>query len=435
MKTIKQLSKKSRAMQALLRRSAAGTLGVAALLVLTYSAPAQVLVDFGPDNGGLDGVVTASPDANGNYWNNMTSITVGASLTNLVTTNNQPSTIALTLGAGVWAQNGIRNGGLTNPATALLGIFAVPTATEDYIFLGQTYGTPDGTAQMLISGLDPARSYNLSMFASRNITSTRTTTYSVSDANGTHSVNLVTSGTSANSGTNPSNIAGNDKTIASLNGLVPNLAGQLTFLLIVGDTGDCAYLAEMLISPGPSITPVPTPILLQDTSPSRAETVVGDQISFTASFNTSPAATYQWQFISGGVTNDISGATSSTITLNNLQVTNSGAYRLKGINATNSQLVAYSTPSLLTVSSVPAAVDNIIVEDAGQWGSGTAGISTNFYPSWTPDIHNDLILGTYPSDFGPGDFGDSTTGNDPALLTDGFIGYLNYWPGVGGSPT
>jgi hypothetical protein len=61
----------------------------------------------------------------------------------------------------------------------------------------------------------------------------------------------VTSGTNVNSGTNPQDTSGNDKTIASLNGLAPNAAGQLAFSVSAGDTANIAYLAAMLISPGP----------------------------------------------------------------------------------------------------------------------------------------------------------------------------------------
>jgi len=219
-----------------------------------FSASIPVLIDFGPNNG-LDGNITASPDVNGNYWNNLMATANGYVITNLVTTNNQSSTIAITLTSGGWLENGIRSGGLTNPSAGLLRIFAIPAATEDFFYVSGTYGTTNGTQTFLISGLNPATNYNLSMFGTRNSAGiapyTRTTTYSVTDVNGTHSVNLVTSGTNVNSGTNPQDTSGNDKTIASLNGLAPNAAGQLAFSVSAGDTANIAYLAAMLISPGP----------------------------------------------------------------------------------------------------------------------------------------------------------------------------------------
>lgn len=199
--------------------------------------------------------------------------------------------------------------------------------------------------------------------------------------------------------------------------------------------------------------PPPSPLLTQDILPTYAETVVGDVVVFTADFSNAPPANLQWQSIIGGVTNIIPGATSSTLTLNDVQTSSSGYYQLKAVNATNNAAApSYSTPAQLVVGSTPSPVDDIVVDYAGQcgWGgAGAVGISTNFTPTWTVDTTNDIILnsvdtfvsGPFPGDPGTVNFsgnfaleGGDLVG-DPAVLSDGSFGYFSYWPNVGTSPT
>ena len=120
--------------------------------------------------------------------------------------------------------------------------------------------------------------------------------------------------------------------------------------------------AEIIVEGSNSAPPTapPAPYMLTDAQPASAANMVGDQVTFTAAFSNSPAATFQWQKVVGTVTNDIPGATTTTLTLNNLQVADSGSYQLKAINATNSQGVSYTAARPLTVSSVPAPVNGVI---------------------------------------------------------------------------
>lgn len=137
-----------------------------------------VFIDFGP-NDVANGVITPSPDVNGNYWNNMVSTANGSTIAALVTSDNQPTAISLKLTSGSWAANGFQNGGLLNPDPALLGEFATATATEDYFYINQNFGSANAKQTLQISGLNPNLAYNLSMFGTRNTPGTRTTTYSV----------------------------------------------------------------------------------------------------------------------------------------------------------------------------------------------------------------------------------------------------------------
>ncbi|HEX4266011.1 MAG TPA: hypothetical protein VH597_16875 [Verrucomicrobiae bacterium] len=187
--------------------------------------------------------------------------------------------------------------------------------------------------------------------------------------------------------------------------------------------------------------PPPSPFLTLDTLPSYAETVVGDHVIFAAAFSNAPPVSLQWQFINtnGTATNDIVGATAATLTLSNVQLTNSGSYRLKAVNATNGAAApSYSTATSLAVGPVPAAVNNVIMNYAGQVGLGAAGPTTNFFPNWTIDTNNDLIVNSViggNASAGSGSFGLGSSFGDPTILSDGSIGYFNFWPGVGGSPT
>lgn len=186
--------------------------------------------------------------------------------------------------------------------------------------------------------------------------------------------------------------------------------------------------------------PPPSPYLTQDTLPTYAETVVGDQVVFTAAYSNVPPANLQWQVIKAGVTNNVPGATSSTLTLNNVQVSDSGLYRLKADNATNIlAATSYSAARQLLVGSTPAAVNNVIVNYAGQSFPST----TNYFPTWPVDT-NSLVYG-FIIGSGPGTFtsaGDFAAGNscnaDPTILSDGVAASITSVPTplmVAGGPT
>lgn len=131
-------------------------------------AERTLYIDFGKNNNGLDGTPTASPDANGHYWNNMysngdnaTTEQAGKSLA-LVWSDNTPSGARVELGTN-FEFNGVRNGGLTDPDPALLGDLAIATATQDYIF--RSGEGIEGT--ILFKGLNPQKMYRFQAFGSR----------------------------------------------------------------------------------------------------------------------------------------------------------------------------------------------------------------------------------------------------------------------------
>lgn len=224
------------------------------------AAPARVVrVDFGPSDG-TNGNVTASPDANGRYWNNMVSGNVvanGLSISNLVTTANAATTIGLTLTSTGWRSNGILNGGLLSPSAALLGELAVATATQDYFYVDGPVGT---AATLTISGLDPAKYYDLRMFGTRENVDVRRSTYTVTGANGAFSATLQTSGSNIGNG---GTYNGNNNKTASVNGVRATGAGEIQLQVSVA-ASTFAYLGILEITETDTPTPNPPPVALTD---------------------------------------------------------------------------------------------------------------------------------------------------------------------------
>jgi arabinan endo-1,5-alpha-L-arabinosidase len=139
-------------------------------------AEKRLYIDFGMNNNGLDGLPTASPDANQNYWNNIgpaagidgptNQVTVGTSIP-LVASDNTATGYTLETGS-LMAWNGVRNGALggtdspNEPTPALLGDLAVKTATYDYLFIND-----NATAVLNFKNLNSNKQYRFHIFGSR----------------------------------------------------------------------------------------------------------------------------------------------------------------------------------------------------------------------------------------------------------------------------
>lgn len=210
---------------------------------------------------------------------------------------------------------------------------------------------------------------------------------------------------------------------AASGAIATNVAAvKFDFTNPVSENGYCGYAEIQLFG-----IPV-SPVVVRQTLPVTASDVVGSEVTFTAVIAAADPLAYQWEKISGGITNSIPGATNTSLILADLKLSDVASYQLR---ATNSFGVAVSTPSSLTVSSVPGAVNNIITTYAAQTGLGSA--ATNFVPTWSI-VPGSLIGGQSPSAVGSGNFSQYYAGV-VAVLTDGSFGWLNYWPNVGSSPT
>ena len=268
------------------------TLGILLFLGFSIGLLAQVnnyYIDFGL-NDVTNGNITASPDVNGHYWNNMSNNTAGQSIT-LVDKNNVASTIQPML-VVTFGSNGIQNGGLLSPNAALLNDFAIATATQDYFFLSSS----PSSDEMEFSGLDPAKGYVFNFFGTRNSTSTRITTYDLQGQNA-YTGNLQTSGT--NLGGNGYN--GNNSTVLASDTILPDANGVITLNISV-NTGGFAYLGAMRLDEIDLSTTNLAPIVdagqgVQLPSGTTSHTLTG-----TATDPEGNAMTYSWTQVGGGMT-------------------------------------------------------------------------------------------------------------------------------------
>ena len=204
--------------------------------------------------------------------------------------------------------------------------------------------------------------------------------------------------------------------------LASNVAAvEFNFTTPGSANGYCGY-AEIALY-GTALSPK----VATNTLPVTAADVVGSQETFMAAFAAGSPLTYQWQVISGGMTNDIPGATNTTLTFTNLQLTNTAFYQLQASNAYG---VAVSAPGSLTVSSVPAAVNNVITAMAVQTGTG----SGTFTPTWMVTTNGSLIAGQSPSS-ASGNFSEEVPGRNVNSLTAGGSLGLTQIPGGYGIST
>ena len=133
-------------------------------------------------------------------------------------------------------------------------------------------------------------------------------------------------------------------------------ATSTTFTLASAQTGDSGSYRMLATNSVSSATtnavtvtvnpPTPPAITLQ---PASQTGFLAGSVTFTAAASGNPAPTYQWQ----KDTVDLPGATSATLTLNNLQPGDAGSYRMI---ATNTASSATTNPAVLTVTLPPGFI-------------------------------------------------------------------------------
>jgi hypothetical protein len=166
------------------------------------------------------------------------------------------------------------------------------------------------------------------------------------------------------------------------------------------------------------------PIVKTETAPTSATLFAGENATFTASFEGTLPITYQWQIDRGTGAVDVPGQTNATLSLTNVQVSDSGSYSLL---ASNIYSPLSSTPALLTVLPKPVSPFTVNFQwhstegsnDVGNYtGPGVTGYGTGTYwnqvngPSaWSP--------GTYSGTNGLADDGQTDYGITWTLTTGG----------------
>lgn len=162
------------------------------------------------------------------------------------------------------------------------------------------------------------------------------------------------------------------------------------------------------------------PVVTSDTVPALGSDVVGSSVTFSATFDGSRPITYQWWMADTNFTTiiPIAGATNSTLTITNLQLTNSAFYYLEAANPYGSG-VDSSAVLFYVTNEPPAGANGVVVSPANQSGLGG---DTQYTPTWTLVTNGDLLLGLSPTS-SAGDFQLEHAGGIP-FLTDGQFGPL-----------
>ncbi|MEI8273607.1 MAG: T9SS type A sorting domain-containing protein [Paludibacter sp.] len=174
------------------------------LTVSSYLAFKQsIFFDFGPKDG-TNGDETTGADANGNYWNNISTATGSTTMplntpfAGLLNSANLNTGYSLSFTNTGFITNGKLNGGLLSPFTSQFGTnseLVIASATEDYIYTGSTTNGPVIT----FSGLNPAKKYKFKIFGCRNSNSDRAGQYTLQGA-GAATVGTIQSSTATGLG-------------------------------------------------------------------------------------------------------------------------------------------------------------------------------------------------------------------------------------------
>lgn len=221
------------------------SLGVLLISLLTVGAARgqTYLVDFGPTTVGGQPAETLT-DAQGNEWSSFSP----GQFIRLRDTDGNTSGGSSGTGIGLFATtpvgtNGGTGYGLLDPDPALLGLLAVPTATQDNCFrFDDGTGVPEVLGFELVD-LDAELEYSLRFFACRFTDGIRETRYTVTGGDGSQEVTLVTSGIGV--GSDGSN--GNDSVVVEVNGITPDPLGTIRINLSVVQ-GQFCYLNAMQIT-------------------------------------------------------------------------------------------------------------------------------------------------------------------------------------------
>lgn len=197
-----------------------------------YNMDQRYYFDFGHST-----TVTESADVNGNYWNNITSNTVGTSF-DLVSTANKTSGYALEIG-GEFSLNDSSPGGLTGPNADLLGEMAIESASKDYLFVE---GAAGKKGVVTIKNLKPEKGYKFYLFGSRDATGSRITNYTIT-GDVSNAGSLQTSGTNIGG----SGVNRNTSSYFISDILQPDAEGKITIEVVRANdaSGQFGYLGMM----------------------------------------------------------------------------------------------------------------------------------------------------------------------------------------------
>lgn len=181
-------------------------------------------------------------------------------------------------------------------------------------------------------------------------------------------------------------------------------AGLYQFRVIVANSVNSATSSVVTLN----LMAATAPIVVTDTKITPAVIQIGGSAQMSASFTGPMPITYRWMFDDGGGAVAIPGATNSTFTLSDAQLSDGGNYFLE---ASNAEGTTPSTPVALSVK-VPGQVNttSAIIVDAGSFaptpGSDDIFQLTDYFPTAVPGLNYTVDAANPPGQT-------FTTGNNP----------------------
>lgn len=205
-------------------------------------------------------------------------------------------------------------------------------------------------------------------------------------------------------------------------------AAATSQIFTMRSAGHYQYQAILLAKYTPPV--YPEIVVVTNPLPENLTKGVGDQVTYVAVFSNSPPVNVQWQFVASGITNTLSSGIVNTtngallvssLTLTNLQGSNSGNYVAKAVDATNGLNFKLTLPVTLNVQALIQWVqsgtfsDNTVLGLAGNLTNVVYGV--DFGGSGTVTTANGYTFNDY-----------ATSGN--MSVANGPSSYNNYLNGA-----
>lgn len=324
------------------------------------------------------------------------------------TVKNGNTTIGTAQGA---VSSGKASGSFTLPAGQAAGDYTIVVSYTDSI--GNFVDGGDTSATLAVQ-IAPVVTTNPS---DQTITVGQSATFTAAaNGNPTPTVQWQVSSDGGKSFTNISGATSPTLTLANVNTAMNGYEYQAVFTNSIGSI--TTSTATLTVQYAPAVT----------TNPTNQTVTAGDTATFTAAASGNPAPTVQWQVSSdGGKTfTNISGATSTTLTLTNVPFSLTGSdYQAVFTNGVGTATTTAANLTVQTAASITSG--NSATFTVGQFGSFTVTATGSPTPSLTE-------LGGPPSgvSFKLNGNGTATLAGTPAVGTQGTYSFtIDAYNGVG----
>jgi hypothetical protein len=190
-------------------------------------------------------------------------------------------------------------------------------------------------------------------------------------------------------------------------------AGGYNYDVVVANATGAATSAVVSLD----VVAASRPVLVSDIAPASAVENVGAQQTFSALFTGTLPIAYQWQADTGAGMSNIPDATNSSLTLTNLQTSDTGKYQVLASNSVSGPVASsVATLTVLTVPAFPTAV--MAAQPVGYWrlnetgktstGKLVAADAAHSFKGVYGSASADGVAGPTPSEGFPGFESDNT---------------------------